>query len=324
LQILGDKLGHINSNSLSRNSKLVYSLIGLAILLVFFSAIPHGMAESLASSPTAPIVVQTDKVMYERGDIMVISGQIRNIVSVTPLTIQIVDPNQNIVHVDQILVAKDGRFSLIVPVEGPLWKVPGNYTLISQYGPKHISSMVQFQFEEFEIPITGAFNVKDKPSGQNFDLNYTITGGMVKSMYLQPQDLALIVELDAKTQGMIHLQIPRLLLDAKKDGNIDESFIILVNDDEISSASEGSHDSYYRYIDIPIVNGDSKIEIIGTQAIPEFANITEFVFVTAVGSILILSFVLKRKLNYFSMIEILKIYHLQLDLKRYIWSKTDE
>lgn len=277
----------INLNSLLRNVKLAYCLTGLVISFVFFSALPYSMAESFTSSSPSPIMVQTDKVRYERGDIMVISGEIRNVVSTTPLTIQIIDPTQNIIYVDQVLVAKDGRFSLSIPVEGPLWKFPGNYTLLSQYGPKHISTIVPFQFEEFAIPTTGVFNVKDRSSGQNFDLNYTITGGTVKTMYIQPEDLALIVELDTENQGMVHLQIPRLLLDAKKDGNIDESFLVLVNDDEISSAHEVLHDSDYRYIDIPITNGDSKIEIIGTQVIPEFESMVGLIFIISIGSILI-------------------------------------
>ncbi len=136
--------------------------------------------------------------------------------------------------------------------------------------PSSFQLRVPFQFEEAESPTIGKFNVMDKPSGQNFDLNYTITGGIVKSMYLEPQDLALMVELDTKDQGMIYLQIPRLMLDAKKLGNMDESFIVLVNDDEISSVQEEMNDSKYRVIDIPITNDDSKIEIIGTQIIPEF------------------------------------------------------
>jgi len=276
------------SNLTVRDSDLVTRLAGFVMLFVFFSTLPYCMAESSVKSLSSPIVVETDKDMYERGDTMVISGEVRKIVTAIPLTIQIIDPNQNVVHVDQILVAQDGRFSLTVPVEGPLWKVPGNYTLMVQYGFKHILATTQFQFEEFEMPVTGAFNVKDKPSGQNFDLNYTITGGMVKSMYLEPQDLALIVELDTKNQGMIHLQIPRLLLDAKKSSNVDESFIVLVNDDEISSAHEGVYDPNYRVIDIPITNDDSKIEVIGTAVIPEFP-FTIIALIIATFSIVVIS-----------------------------------
>lgn len=276
------------SNLTVRDSKLVSRLAGFVVLFVFFSTLPFCTAESSVKSTGSSIVVETDKNTYERGDVMTISGEVKKVTSTLPLTIQIIDPYQNVVHVDQILVAQDGRFSLSVPVEGPLWKVPGNYTLVVQYGFKHISDIVQFQFEEFEMPVTGTFNVKDTPSGQNFDLNYTITGGIVKRMYLQPRDLALVVELDAKNQGITHLQIPRLLLDAKKSGNVDESFIVLVNDEEISSVREGAYDQNYRVLDIPIANGDSKIEVIGTIVIPEFP-IAITILIIAMFSIILIS-----------------------------------
>jgi dipeptidyl aminopeptidase/acylaminoacyl peptidase len=171
-------------------------------------------------------------------------------------------------------VAADGRFSLPVKIEGPLWSIPGNYSLIVQYGFKHVSATVQFQFEEEDIPTAGVFNVKDLSSGQNFDLNYTITGGKVSSIVIDPQDIALVIHLDTQNSGMVHLQIPRLLLDAKKPGNSDESFLVFVNDDEITSFSEENSDSNYRILDIPIMNGDYKIEIIGTTIVLEFESVS--------------------------------------------------
>ncbi|HEU5488265.1 MAG TPA: hypothetical protein VFV16_05525, partial [Candidatus Nitrosotalea sp.] len=90
---------------------------------------------------------------------------------------------------------------------------------------------------------------------------------------------------------------PRLLLDSKKPGNADESFLVFVNDDEITSFHEGASDYGYRYLDIPIVNGDSKIEIIGTTVIPEFANISNLIFVLAIGLVTIFTVVSKTRMN---------------------------
>ena len=235
---------------------------------------------------TAPvdsqITVKIDKTRYNTGDIMIVSGSVKNVVSQIPLTLQILDPTNNLVHVEQILVTADGRFSLPLKIEGPLWRLPGQYTLIAQYGFKHVSATVQFDFEQKDIPVEGVFNVKDMSSGQNFDLNYTITGGTVKSMVIDPQDISLVVHLDAQYPGMLHLEIPRLLLDAKKTGNADESFLIFVDDDEVTSFQEKASDSQYRILDIPLVSGDSKIEIIGTQVVPEFGNISGMMLVLSV------------------------------------------
>lgn len=280
----------------SMKLEISYCLVVLA-MSTFFLTVQYSAAESLSPPTEAQITVKIDKDRYSRGDIMIVSGEVKSVVANMPLTIQILDPDNNLVHVEQILVAADGRFSMPIKIEGPLWRMPGEYSLVVQYGFKHISAVTNFQFEQASAPLAGVFNVKDLSSGQNFDLNYTITGGQVNSMVIDPSDISLVVQIDSTNSGMIHLQIPRLLLDSKKPGNADESFLVFVNDDEITSFHEGASDYGYRYLDIPIVNGDSKIEIIGTTVIPEFANISNLIFVLAIGLVTIFTVVSKTRMN---------------------------
>lgn len=280
----------------SMKLEISYCLVVLA-MSTFFLTVQYSSAESLSPPTEAQITVKIDKDRYSRGDILIVSGEVKSVVVNMPLTIQILDPDNNLVHVEQILVAADGRFSMPIKIEGPLWRMPGEYSLVVQYGFKHISAVTNFQFEQASAPLAGVFNVKDLSSGQNFDLNYTITGGQVNSMVIDPSDISLVVQIDSTNSGMIHLQIPRLLLDSKKPGNADESFLVFVNDDEITSFHEGASDYGYRYLDIPIVNGDSKIEIIGTTVIPEFANISNLIFVLAIGLVTIFTVVSKTRMN---------------------------
>jgi hypothetical protein len=278
--------------------KLALYLVMVASASTFFMLNPPAAAAGPLSPPTeAQIVVKIDKDQYNLGDVMVISGEVQSVVTNVPVTIQILDPNNNLVHVEQILVTADGRFSLPLKIEGPLWSMPGEYSLIVQYGFKHISAMVHFQFEQIDVPIQDVFNVKDLSSGQNFDLNYTITGGQVKSIVIDQKDLALVVQIDSKNSGVIHLQIPRLLLDAKKSNDTDESFLVFVNDDEITSFQETVSGNEYRILDIPIITGDSKIEIIGTTVIPEFENVSSLVLILAVGLVTIFTVLLHTRMN---------------------------
>lgn len=225
---------------------LVSCFVAFVSALISFLIVPPVEAESLSPPIEAQIAVKIDKDLYNRGDIMIISGEVKSVVSSIPLTIQILDPDNNLVHVEQILVASDGRFSLPMKVEGPLWRMPGTYSIIVQYGFKHVSAVVHFQFEQTSIPTSGVFNVKDLSSGQNFDLGYSITGGQVKSIVVDPKNISLVAQIDTKSSGMLHLQIPRLLLDAKKSSNSDESFLVFVDGDEITSFQEGNSD--YEYI----------------------------------------------------------------------------
>lgn len=266
----------------SMKLEISYCLVVLA-MSTFFLTVQYSAAESLSPPTEAQITVKIDKDRYSRGDIMIVSGEVKSVVANMPLTIQILDPDNNLVHVEQILVAADGRFSMPIKIEGPLWRMPGEYSLVVQYGFKHISAVTHFQFEQASAPLAGVFNVKDLSSGQNFDVSYSITGGQVKSIVVDPQDISLVAQIDTKSSGVLHLQIPRLLLDAKKSGDSDESFLVFVDDDEITSFQEGNSDYEYRILDIPIVNGDTKIEIIGTTVIPEFENISSLIMVLSVG-----------------------------------------
>lgn len=288
---------YIRQCDINLKIKHVLSLAVLVSASAFFLALSPAAAAPLSPPTEAQIVVKIDKDQYNLGDIMVVSGEVKSIVTNIPLTIQIFDPDNNLVHVEQILVATDGRFSLPIKIEGPLWNLPGQYSLVVQYGFKHVSAIVTFQFEQADIPTEGVFNVKDLSSGQNFDLNYTITGSQVESMIIDKQDIALDIQIDSKNPGMIHIKIPRLLLDAKKSSNADESFLVFVNGDEVTSFKETSSDYGYRVLDIPIVSGDSKIEIIGTTVIPEFENASSLILVLAVGLVTIFTVLMKTRIN---------------------------
>ncbi len=269
----------------------------LASASVFFLSISPVAADPLSQPTAAQIVVKIDKTRYNPGDIMVISGQVQSVVSDMQLTIQILDPNNNLVHIEQIPVTSDGRFSIPVKIYGPLWSMPGKYSLIVQYGFKHISAILNFQFEQADVPIQNTFNVKDLSSGQSFDLNYTITGGQVENVVLDKQNIALEIQINSTDSGMLHLQIPRLLLDSKKPSNADESFLVFINDDEITSFQQTSSDYNYRVLDIPFVTGDSKIEIIGTTVIPEFENISSLILVIAVGLVTMFSVLFQTRMS---------------------------
>ena len=278
--------------------KLVISCcLVVLVLSTFLPTVQYVAAESLSPPTDAQITMKIDKDRYNRGDIMIVSGAVKSVVTNIPLTIQILDPDNNLVHIEQILVAADGRFSLPIRIDGPMWRMPGDYTLVVQYGFKHVSAIAHFQFEQASTSIASSFNVKDLSSGQNFDLNYTITGGQVKSMVIDPSDISLVVQIDSANSGMLHLQVPRLLLDAKKPGNADESFLVFVDDNEITSFHEGTSDYGYRYLDIPITNGDSKIEIIGTVVVPEFENISSLILVLAVGLVTVFTILSKTRMN---------------------------
>ena len=262
-------------------------IISLFIISALF--IPTLGQMSSPSPPTAaPITVNTDKPSYLLGDTIVISGSVKSPVQNTQLSIQIFDPNNNLVHVDQIDVSKDGRYTDTIKAVGVYWKINGNYTVKVQYALPGVTAQTTFTFQSSVPLVSNVFEVKDPNSQQTFGVNYTITGGTVKNISIDVQSISLIVSVNSTSDGTITLQIPRALVDAKTNSGQDDAFIILIDGAEVKPQSESSN-SDYRNLTIQFYQGDQDIEIIGTQIVPEFGPIAALVLAIAIISIIAVS-----------------------------------
>ena len=102
---------------------------------------------------------------------------------------------------------------------------------------------------------------------ENQSVDYEIDGATVMDMNIDPDFIELIVDIDSTNDGLIEISIPRALLDAKF-GEIDDIFFVIVDgfDTEYLELSNGP-DS--RTLIIPFFNGDSQVEIIGTDVLDE-------------------------------------------------------
>ena len=237
---------------------------------------------------TAPnITTSTDKPSYTIGDTIVISGAVKAVVQGTPLTIQILDSNNNLVQIAQIDVSQDGKYANTLQAIGPLWKASGTYTVKVQYGPT-VTAQTTFTFTSASTPSSNYFIVKDPSSQQTFSVNYTINGGTVKDMTIDPQSISLIVSLNSTSDGSITLLIPRSLIDAKTSNGQDDAFIILIDGAEVKPQSEETNNDF-RILTIQFLQGDQDVEIIGTQIVPEFGPIAALVLAIAVISIIAVS-----------------------------------
>ena len=256
------------------------SVITISILL-------SSVITSFAQVAEPLITTSTDKSSYKNGDTVVISGAVKAVVEGTPLTIQILDPNQNIVQIAQIDVAQDGKYTTTAKASGALWKKGGTYTVKVQYGPPNVVAETNFEFVSVtSIPTWEIFEVNAGNEG-TFDLEYNINGGTVKNMVIDFDGLALVISIDSSSDGTITLKIPRELMDAKTTSGEDDTFIILIDGSEVEASQIATID--FRTITINFLKGDSEIEIIGTQIVPEFGAIAALVLAVAIISIIAVS-----------------------------------
>ena len=256
-------------------------IISGVLILLIVCTLP-AFAESLIS-------VKTDANSYKEGETIVISGKVSTIITGTPVTMQIFGQD-NLVDIAQITVAEDGNYSHTVRAEGPLWSKAGEYTIRVSFGEGNIAE-TQFTFSpKTETSETKTFEV-DAGNHGTFDVEYSIEGGTVKNMLVDEEIFALIVIIESTDDGSISLEIPRYALDAKKQDETDDIFIIIIDGIE-APYQETITDSNSRVITINFEQGDSDIEIIGTTIIPEFGTIA--VMILAIGIITTI-FVTKNK-----------------------------
>ena len=258
--------------------------ISLTIILLVISITP-----AFAQSEGEPfLTVSTDDNHYDEGDIIVVSGKVKTVIADTPILLTVVFQDTKILEIGQFFPAQDGSYSHTIIAEKPQWSKEGEYIIRVSYGPGNTaeSTLTFTPKQEFlETKDTIEVNI---PNGGTFDAEYTILGGEVKNMILEPDNFTLRILLNAPDEGTISIKLPREAIDAIKQNGQDEKFIILIDDIQ-NPYSETQTNSDFRLISINFEEGDSEIEIIGTFAVPEFGVIASFILVAAITTTIILT-----------------------------------
>ena len=274
-----------------------YALI--AILAAATGAIPAFAADELACpgcveggydklesyKKLLPILIWTDKAVYDQKSTIVVSGHVRNPNPDMDVTMKVVGPTGNVVKVEQLTFDSNGDFETKINTASPLWSQGGVYTITAQYGGASKTDRVQIEVGVAAV-ICGADELEAKLSNGGYCIPYSVTGATVVGGTLNTGTKSLIVKIMAESQGEITLEIPRSILDSKS-GARDDSFSVLVGGEETDF--EETTTSTTRSVTIQFPAGAEEIEIIGTQIVPEFGAIAALVLAIAIISIIAVS-----------------------------------
>ena len=234
-----------------------------------------------------PIVVTTDKASYAEGDSIMVTGEVKELLSGVPISLRVIAPNGNIVTVAQLEVGSDKRFSTELTAGGALMRADGTYTITVLYGTQNRTAETTFTFAGSMETGTGKPSGKSMSvEGTDFMVGYKITGGKLLSIMPDVDANSLIVNIDATDDGSITLTLPRELIDAKI-GNEDDDFFVLVDGEEVDFDEKKTADS--RTLTITFYAGAEEIEIIGTFVVPEFGTIAALILAVAIISIVAVS-----------------------------------
>ena len=237
------------------------------------------------------LTLNTDKEAYYDGDVITITGQVTKVISGEEIILQIFF-GKNLIGIDQVSVTQDGEFTKTIRTGGPLWQNEGSVVIKITYGKESTEATFQF-FKQTGTDFASIYEV-DIPDGGTFDIEYTMKGGVVDSMTVNPHSLSLDIGILTNSDGALDISIPRNALDSIDENGFDTEFIILIySSNEVNPVQTDYNkiefDDESRSIYIPIKNGDSKIQIVGTSVIPEFGALIQLVLIVAIITTIIIS-----------------------------------
>lgn|GEM_PF-793707 len=141
---------------------------------------------------------------------------------------------------------------------------------------------------------TNVYVLKNPVGGQPYNVNYTITGATINDMLINTHETSVVISLNSTSDGNLIVDLPRTLIDAKAGAN-DDQFIVLV-DDTYTDFHE-SKTSTDRTLSIAFTNGTQRIEVIGTQIVPEFGSLSFVILTVSILSMVIIFSKTKSKFD---------------------------
>ena len=264
--------------------------INLFVILSIILSMPmaFGQEEALGAQI---ITLTADNTAYQEGDVITITGTIEKVIPGMPVTLQIFF-EKNLIQVSQVKVSQDGEFTDTFTAAGPQWKNEGTVIIKADYGGSSTELDIEF-FKNTSGVFTSNYEVKI-PEGGTFDVPYTMKGGIISSMNLNQKNLSLIINIATSSDGNLNINLPRDSIDSVDKNGQDIDFIVLMYEGnskipiqtDVRKVETGNE---FRSINIPVKDGDTKIEIVGTHVVPEFGTITMIVLAVAIISIIAVS-----------------------------------
>ena len=136
-----------------------------------------------------------------------------------------------------------------------------------------------------------AETVSVKYQDATFNVDASLTNGSVERITVDEDftSIVLNVETAIDQEGVLTITLPRALIDARQGNSTndsDDKFIVVAGTTEVDYEETANSESE-RVLSIAIPAGTERIEIVGTQVVPEFpwtaAGVLLLVFVTTIS-----------------------------------------
>ena len=243
------------------------------------------------------LTASLNKESYAAGEAITITGSVPS-GNISPVILQVISPNGNLVTVAQVEPDSDNNFSEDIATSiGGVWKENGVYVLKAN----HYYGDAELQFEygglmqaelgpstdvedanDFELSSADTLEDYSTITIEDNNLFYKITGGKILKVIPDTDSVSLIIQIETFSDGDLLITLPKTVIDTSEG-----DFFVLVDGEETVFYAEQTPDSWT--LRIPFYNGSEEIEIIGTFVIPEFGTIAAIILAVAITSIILLS-----------------------------------
>ncbi len=164
------------------------------------------------------------------------------------------------------LLEKDSTYEFDFS-HGGLYK--GSYKYFDQVTKTMRGEIIVEPAPEVEEPTQAETITVDYANPESGIKKVSLSNGSVESMEIDPAFQSLIITVETElTNGKLEITLDRDLIDAKMDSK-DDKFVVFVDGDE-GFYEETASTPTERTLEIVVPNGTTEIEIVGTQAMPEF------------------------------------------------------
>ena len=99
--------------------------------------------------------------------------------------------------------------------------------------------------------------------GKTYTINYQITGGRVNNIAGVEENTTLLVGLSSTANGTLTIELPRNVIDSKKQGiNVDDTYQVFSDSHNAPSFDEIKNNTQVRVLSISFHNGDKRLGIV--------------------------------------------------------------
>jgi hypothetical protein len=253
----------------------------ILVVPLFLIILPEVMAQEEISGG---LTVHTDRDAYTPGDTIIVSGTVASVIEGERLLFRLYNPLGTLARADPVIVSDNGTYRYQFPTGGPIMAEAGYYRIVVNYDRQEAEAVFDFSAGISDTWWTVSIG------GNPYVIRYQIFGGRIHAISGDPESKSITVAINATNEeGVLKLQFSRNIIQAQNaTSGQDVPFIILIdgkvaNYTELMNPATGT-----RELEIPFVQGQSKIEIIGTWLVPEFHAIAALTLGASISLIFLL------------------------------------